>query len=158
MATHKNRTWWNLKDKAIRQAPHESFIPLVREIQRTQEGRYRVMRRLMAIYEYGNAASTSPTNNAKRLNEEKLYFNAAQNGIDTLHAQIITPRVAPMPLTEGGTWTQRNLAKTIVKAREGEFEENDVDRVTEDVVLDGLLAGYGLAKVYQHAIRCRIER
>ncbi len=157
-APNTNRAWWNAKDKRVARAPHETLIPLVQQMQREQAGRYRVMRRLVAIYEHGIGASLDPNQNAKRLREDKLYFNMAQNGIDTVHAQICTPRVAPMPLTSGGNWASRNAAKEMGKGLEAEFDENVFDETTESVTLDGLLVGTGIAKTFDEFGRCKIER
>jgi hypothetical protein len=157
-ALNTDRVWWNAKDRRVSRAPHETLISTVQEMQRQQSGRYRVMRRLIALYEYGVGASLDPNRNAKRLNEDDLYFNMAQNGIDTVHAQICTPRVAPMPLTSGGTWTSRQAAKEMGRGLEAEFDENTFDETTESVVLDGLLVGTGIAKTFEEWGRCKIER
>lgn len=158
MAMHRNRAWWNADDRDVRKNPHQTLWALVTAMVADQAQRYRTMRRLQAIYEYGFEGSDSPVTNSRRLLERNLNFNAAQNGIDTVHAQIVTPRVAPMPLTSGGTWSQREAARMMGRALEGEFSENVEEAVTEDVVLDGLVVGLGAAKVFERHGRCAIER
>jgi len=136
--------WW---DPQAPDAPHRRLIPLVRTLQRQQATRYQNMRKMIAVYEKGYYATLGRAASIEPLDEYKLHFNVAKNAIDTLHAQVCTPTVAPMLLTEGGTFSQRERARKATKAVDGVFSENDFDEVQEDVTLDAQLAYCGFAKV-----------
>lgn len=136
MARYTDTPWW---DRSTGLDPHVRLIPVIREIRERQQGRYTRMRKMQSVYEYGFAGEDE---------DVKLNPNAAKNAIDTVHAALITPRIAPMLLTEGGTWGQRDKAKKATKALEGVFDENDVEELKEDVTLDALTAFNGFAHVY----------
>lgn len=143
MSTLDNQPWWDC-DKS--KPPHERLIPLVKSMQNSQAQRYANMRRMTAVYAYGFKASES-NNDLNAIDDAKLHFNVAKNAMDTMHAQVCTPRIAPMLLTEGGTKGQRDRAKMATKAVEGVFGENDVEEIKEDVVLDAQLSYCGFAQV-----------
>lgn len=146
MSTLSDTPWWT-KDWRT-SPPHKRLIPLVRSLQSTQQQRYVNMRKMISVYEYGFSASSSSMNDIGPLEDRRLHFNVAKNAMDTMHAQVCTPKISPMLLTEGGTKGQRDRAKMATRAIEGVFDENDMDELKEDVTLDGQLAYCGFAKVF----------
>jgi hypothetical protein len=124
------------------------LIPLVTSLRRLQAQRYINMRRMRAVYEYGFAASMSASNDLATIEDRRLHFNPAKNAIDTMHAQVCTPRVAPMIMTEGGTKSQRDRAKMATKAVDGVLADNAFDEIQEEAIRDGLIESLGFAHVW----------
>ncbi|HYC63732.1 MAG TPA: hypothetical protein VEC14_03290 [Reyranellaceae bacterium] len=150
MARLASTPWW--KDpKKDGPAPHARLIPLVQSMQRTQQGRYDNMRKMQAVYEYGYTAAPGETGETA-IEDRRLHQNIAKNAIDTMAAGLCASRITCMVLTEGGTWTQRNRAKMATKAVDGVCDENDVEELTEDIVLDGATAYCGFFKVFHEVI------
>lgn len=142
--------WWDPRKagKASNSPPHVRLIPLVQSLRRLQAQRYTNMRRMRAVYEYGFAAAASTSNDLAVIDDRKLHFNPAKNAIDTMHAQVCTPRIGPMVMTEGGTFSQRERAEMATKAVDGVLADNAFDEVQEDAVRDGLIEYLGFAHVF----------
>lgn len=143
----ENAPWWSAKDRD--EEPHKRIIPLVRQLKQRQETRYTAMRRYATIYEYGYNAVDRVTAKAKWIDDGKLFFNFAQNVVDTIVAQIATPRVQPMALTEGASYGARQKAKELTQCIEGQWDECDLDSVKEQIITDAcIFEGVGLVKGY----------
>ncbi len=143
--TMSSTPWW---DPELKTEPHTRLLPLVKAMQETQAQRYENMRRMVSVYEYGGGSGANTPDDLSAIDDARLHFNVAKNAMDTMHAQVCTPRVAPMLLTEGGTKGQRDRAKMATKAIEGVFDENDFEEIREDVVLDAQVSYCGFALVY----------
>ncbi len=140
--------WWSRKST---EPPHLKLISLITEIRSKQATRYNNIRRFVECYEYANFDGVLGMSNAiQPIQAERLKFNIAKNAIDTMHALLMAPKVAPMLLTDGGNWTQRNRAKEATQALEGLFAEQHFDDAEEDIVRDGLVAGCGFLR--EHAV------
>src|SRR5580765_8542792 len=145
----QNCPWWDpkLARNGSEAPPHVRLIPLVESLKQSQMQRYTNMRRMSAVYEYGFAASANSSNDAIAIDDRALHFNPSKNAIDTMHAQVCTPRIAPMIITSGGTKSQRDRAKMATKALEGVLADNDFDEIQEDAILDGMLQYCGFVQV-----------
>ena len=140
-----NAPWW---EKSVASPPHVRLMPLVHSIQRSQSQRYVNMRKMRAVYEYGFGASSASSNDMNTIDDRRLHFNPAKNAIDTMHAQVCTPRISPMIMTEGGTRAQRERAKMATRALEGVLDDNGFDEIQEAAIKDGLVAYMGFANVF----------
>lgn len=137
MTRYVDCPWW---EKQGDLHPHQRLMPIIAEIREQQAARYERMRKFIDVYEYGFAGENAE--------DEDLHFNAAKNAIDTMYSALITPRIAPMVLTQGGTWSQRDRAKKATRCLEGTLDDCNVEEIDEDISLDGLLAYCGFAHVW----------
>ena len=138
----ESRPWW-APDAA--DDPHVRLMPLVAQIERMQSPRRANMRRMISIYENGYYSEGVDSNTL--IEDSELHFNVAKNAIDSMTALVMAPKIAPMLMTEGASWTQRRRAKLATKAVEGVLDENNWDELEEDFVLDAQLAYCGFVKV-----------
>jgi hypothetical protein len=158
---HIDRQWWtaHLRDEA----PHDLLTTLVDEIRQQQMTLAENTRRLIGIYEFGYFAEGvggASSDTDPQLDENRNAYNFSQGIVDTVWARIIKQEIQPMSLTSGGTYMQRQRAKDMTEALEGEFAENDWEKIKEDMVLDSLVTyhGAGAGYVYNNGKRVKIER
>jgi hypothetical protein len=154
---HSDETWFLAKARGKK--AHEYLIGLAQQMRQRQSQLAENTRKCIAIYQWGGDSRELDDTSDPALEESTVAFNAAQNVIETVHAKICKSRILPMPLTSGGGYLARHRAKECGKALEGEFDENDVDSIKEDVVLDALVTGHGAgaAKVFEHEGRVCIQ-
>ena len=150
--------WWSVPKEEQATSPYlPQWIDLLRQRQAT---RYDNFRRLLSLYEWGYRYSITDTAFAGEcpIDEAHLVHNAAQNIIDTVAAKITKNEIVPMPLTVGGDMENREQAKRLGNALAGEFQENKIGDLHEDVVLDGLVQGAAFAEVYREAGRVCVRK
>lgn len=152
-------TWFLAKREG--KAAHEYLNGLVEQMRRRQATLLSNTKKCIAIFQWGGDARDLEDVDDPELESHCLSPNAAQNVIETVHAKVCKSRILPMPLTSGGGYLARHRAKQTGKALEGEFDENGVDQIKEDVVMDSLVTshGAGAAKVFADlkAGKVRIE-
>lgn len=162
---YEDSNWWRAKENG--QQAHVYLMDLVQSLRDKQATRYDNFFKLQSIYEWGYKA-TYYTGDRKwgngnqsisdvPIQEDVLAYNAAANVIDTVHAKVTKTKIAPMPLTSGGNYIQRSNAKKLGQALDGEFAQNDVEAVKDDVVKEALINGTGIAKVFSQWGRIKIE-
>lgn len=137
--------WWDRRSKATE--PHTKLIALITSMRRMQAQRYVNMDRFVAAYEYGDTVTYGRSRALDSIDEDELKFNVAKNAVDTMHALLMAPKVAPMLLTEGGTWAQRDRAKKATQAIEGVMAGSNFGEIEERVVKDGLVCMNGFVRV-----------
>lgn len=142
---HSKTPWHSEKIDAGKR--HQLITTLIKSQQLKQATRYLTMRRYASVYEYGWKAAEYLSTRGKFTDDSILTFNAAQNAVDTLVSQVCTPKIAPLALTKGGSWEQRERAEELTQALQGEFSECEVDEQFEDVCLDFEIFGAGFLKV-----------
>lgn len=152
---YTDSAWW-LADKQGHE-PHTQLVPHVTKIRNRQSTRYENFRKLMNIFEWGYKAGDFAESSDVPLHDYILAFNAAQNTIETLHAQLNETPISIMPITTGGGFIERQRAIKLGHAIDGEFAENSMEQVEEDVTRDGYVLGTGLAKVFREYGRVKIE-
>lgn len=141
------------------QVDRPRLVAWIDDIRQKQATRYDNFRRLLSIYEWGyRYAATGNNEGDCPINEETLTHNAAQNIIDTVAAKITKNEIVPMPLTVGGDMADREQAKKLGNALAGEFQENHVADLHEDVVLDGLAQGASFAEVFRERGRVKVAK
>lgn len=142
-----------------KEAPDKYLSGLVDEMRNRQANLFDNTKKCMAIFQWGGDAREVEDDEDPELEQTCNSYNAAKNVVETTHAKICKSRILPMPLTSGGGYLARNEAKQLGKALEGEFDENDVDQIKEDVVMDALVTahGAGAAKVFAKGGRPCIE-
>jgi hypothetical protein len=125
------------------QHAHTYLVPLCREMANRQATLRDNTKKCIAVFQYGgDAKDIEPTDTAP-LEETALCYNAAQNTVETVHSKVCKPRIAPMPLTNGGGYLARHRAREIGKAIEAVLDENQCDAIEEDVVMDALVSDHG---------------
>ncbi len=151
-----DETWWNAH--LNQHEAHHFLIGHIESMRMRQSTRYMNFRKLNSIYEWGfKTAYEWDSQEEAPLMEWCNAFNAAQNVVETVHAQVCRQTLIPMPVTTGGGYSQRKRAKDLQKALEGTYDENDVERVDDDVQLDALNCGAGFAKVFCEFGRVKID-
>lgn len=149
--------WFHVDAEDQKHAP--LLVRWVDEIRQKQATRYDNFRRLLSIYEWGyRYAATDNASGDCPINEDTLTHNAAQNIIDTVAAKVTKNEIVPMPLTVGGDMADREQAKRLGNALAGEFQENKIPDLHEDIVLDGLTQGASFAEVYREAGRVKVRK
>ena len=135
-----------------KESPEKYLSGLVSEMRLRNGTLLQNTKRCMAIFQWGGDARDVEDDEDPDLEQTCNSYNAAKNVVETTHAKICKSRILPMPLTSGGGYLSRYEAKQLGKALEGEFDENQVDQIKEDVVMDALVTahGAGAAKVFVH--------
>jgi hypothetical protein len=139
--TTENAPWWERNE--LHEEPHKRLVSLVKRITTRQEVMASNTRRCMAIYQWGNKNSHVGSSDMVALDEVTATFNAARNVIDTAATKVCKSRIEPMPMSNGGGYLARRRAKDMGHAIVGEFDDNGVDAIKEDVVLDALVSAHG---------------
>lgn len=161
---YDERNWWMAHRYG--KHPHEYLFEFVKALRDRQSVRYNNFRRLTNIYEWGfEAGNGLMTDSSNRfmdmgdvsIDQGVLHFNAAANVVDTVHAKTFKTKIIPMPLTEAGDWMQRENAKNLQKAIEGEFSENHFDEVEDDAGYEMLIEGTGWGHVFSEHGKIKIE-
>lgn len=154
---HSSCTWFLAK--AQDKKAHEYLNGLVDEMRRRQSQLSENTKKCISMYQWGGSYRSLDDDADPPMEETMLAPNAAQNVIETVHAKVCKSRILPMPLTSGGGYLARHRAKQCGKALEGEFDENEVDQVKEDVVMDALVTshGAGAAKVFERDGRVCVQ-
>lgn len=113
----------------------------------------------ISVFQYGGGALDTNPEEHFPIDVETLSYNAAQNAVETVHAKIVKNKIALMPLTNGGGYLARHRAKDMGKAVEGVFDDNDGERIEEDVIMDALVTdhGAGAIMVREGRDRCVLE-
>ena len=155
-------TWWNASERE--RDPAEILVGLMNTMKRRSGSLVENTKKCIAIFQWGGDCKQVSEDQDPLLEETVLAFNAAQNVVETVHAKVCKSRILPMALTQGGGprgggYLARHRAKQLSRAIEGEFDENNVDEIKEDVVMDALVTahGSGVAKVIDGGDRVRIE-
>jgi len=155
MAKHRERArdarWW-LSDE-----PHSVVFGLVRDMAQRQSVRRTAYKRYAELYGVDQTAVGWAAVDIKD-DDYVLTHNALANAVDTLQAKIIKNRPLPMFKTEGGTWSERTRAKKLGKFVEGQFAEAKVWPKMQSIVLDALVYGTGIAKVYERFGKVECDR
>lgn len=146
---------WFLAKKQGRVA-HDYLNGLTEIMRRSQGTLLTNTQKCISIYQWGGDARNLDDTDDPDLEETTNSYNAAQNVIETVHAKICKSRILPMPLTSGGGYLQRKTAKDIGKALEGEFDENEVDQIKEDVVMDALVTAHGAGAAKVRALNGKV--
>ncbi len=147
--------WWN--SHLFGSDAHITLIPYLERMRLQQSTRYYNFKRLIAIFEWGYKTGIMDTQADAPIADFTNAYNALQNVIETAHATICKTPTVPMPLTSGGGYLQRKRAKDLQKALEGEYDQNKVEQIQDDVVLDALTIGAGFARVFCEFNELKIE-
>lgn len=141
---YEHGCWWEDDD------PYQGMLARENELRMRQTTHFNNIRRLNQIYEYGYRATERGDGNSSEidLRENMMTFNYSTNVIDTKAAKIVKTKIVPMVMSQGGNYFQRHRAKMASRGLDGEFEKCRIEEIKEDVVLDMLIASFGLAKVF----------
>lgn len=141
------------------EAPDKHLSGLINEMRMRQGTLLENTRKCINIFQWGGDARDLEDTDDPDLETMCNTYNAAKNVVETTHAKVCKSRILPMPLTSGGGYLARYEAKQLGKALEGEFDENDLDQIKEDVVMDALVTahGAGAAKVFEKNGRPCVE-
>ncbi len=150
-----DEAWWCHEEH---HEAHDFLIGHITSMRARQSTRYANFNKLNSIYEWGfRAAYAWDSQEEAPLMEWSNAFNAAQNVVETVHAQVCRQTLIPMPITTGGGYSQRKRAKDLQKALEGTYDECRVEEIDSDVQMDALNCGAGFAKVFSEFGRVCIE-
>lgn len=135
------------------------LVALCRELALSNTTLIENTQRCMGVYEYGGQGRHLDPGDVLPIEDSLVAFNAAQNIVDTVYSKVIKPRIDPMPLTDGGGYIQRHNARELGKGLIGVMEENEVDKIEEDVLMDALTTdhGAGACLVYEDGEDVKIQ-
>lgn len=158
MSRTEDKQWWSAWCRPEDSA-HRCLHALMTEMKTQQNVLHENTRRLIAAYQWGYKGNSVHPEDDVPLDEAQSSFNHAANIINTNLCKIIKAKILPMPLTAGAGYLARARAAQLGRAIEGEFDENDVDQIKEDVGLDAMVTyhGAGAAKVFTREGRIRLE-
>lgn len=156
------KRWWMADDKDLPNAVI-STLKIMSEFSKEKQRQYQysVSNRL-----YGNqdllgvtGFSATKISDLSNGNKTRITYNVVQSATDTLTSKICKNRPKPMFVTSGGDWKLQKRAKNLEKFVEGIFYENKFyTHVRKKNVVDAIVFGDGLAKVFAKDGRPAIER
>lgn len=134
-------TWYLAAARGEKAGPR--LVALCRLIAQEQSTLRVNTEKCMAVFQWGGDAVYAQPGEHFPIEDNLLTFNAAKNCIETVHAKICKSRIAPMPLTEGGGYLERQRAKEMGQALEGVITDNDGDQLEDEMILDALTTDHG---------------
>lgn len=156
------KRWWTADDKDLSNAVI-STLKIMSEFSKEKQRQYQysVSNRL-----YGNqdllgvtGFSATKISDLSNGNKTRITYNVIQSATDTLTSKICKNKPKPMFVTSGGDWKLQKKAKNLEKFVDGVFYENKFyTHVRKKVVVDSIVFGDGLAKVFSRAGMPCIER
>jgi hypothetical protein len=134
-------TWYLAGARGEKAGPR--LVSLCRLIANEQSVLRSNSEKCMAVFQWGGDAIGALPGEHFPIEDNLITFNAAKNCIETVHAKICKSRIAPMPLTEGGGYLERQRAKEMGQALEGVITDNDGDQLEDEMILDALTTDHG---------------
>lgn len=139
---------------------HNAVCLIVEKMRETQTWRYEQIEMAVCLYDDAPLLGLSPgTFNVQRIaNPARLAFNVVKSCCNTVRSEAVQSRPRPFFLTSGGDWSLQRRAKKMNKFLEGQLYECKIDRVGSKCVLDALVCGNGVAKIFEEGGKVCIER
>jgi hypothetical protein len=132
-----DRRWYASSDQ-----PHEAVYDIARKLlQDGKRGRVKFFRELFLDEARGDVEGF-------RYPQIRARFNVVRNVCETLLARAGKHQPAPQIHTVGGVWKVQRRAKAMGRFVAGDWERLKADRMRRDQLLDCLITGVGLIKVY----------
>jgi hypothetical protein len=103
---------------------------------------------LRHFYMYGHSSLIGDYQNMFQFSGDRIRFNLVQSCCDTLVNKIAKNAPRPTFLTEDGDWDKQQAAKKREKFVFGQFYKSEVYKKTPKALLQALVYGDGLVKVY----------
>ncbi len=141
-------TWYLAGARGEKAGPR--LVSLCRLIGNEQSTLRTNTEKCMAVFQWGGDAIGAQPGDHFPIEDNLITFNAAKNCIETVHAKICKTRIAPMPLTEGGGYLERQRAKEMGQALEGVITNNDGDQLEDEMILDALTTDHGAGAMKVH--------
>lgn len=147
----KTYKWWKAKSKEQRKEQLLDTVEFLRTSQNNRHQQAAIFARL-----YGNVnlhsfigSASAKIDQSSALPNDRPTFNLVQSATDTLVSRISQARPAPVFLTDGSDYKQRNLAKKLNNFILGEFHQTKTYEKTTTMLRDALVEGTGCLKVYE---------
>jgi hypothetical protein len=142
---HDDTMWFLAGARDQKAGPR--LVALCEEMAKQQQTLIANTDKCISVFQYGGGARDLNPEEHCPIDDETLVYNAAQNAVETVHAKVVKNKIALMPLTNGGGYLARHRAKEMGKAVEGVFDDNDGERIEEDVIMDALVTDHGAGAV-----------
>lgn len=154
MATQiRNRWWLEKRDVA------EHMWAVFERVMQGDSSRAARMAEHARLYGNRNMQGLAPGSYDQKFNGEILKYNLIRSVVDTICAKAGKQRPRGQYLTDDGSWSQQQKAKTLNRATYGEFYRAKFYRQLPKLVRDAEVFGSGVIKVFGDADRLvRIER
>lgn len=154
----RQEQWWRTPKG---RQPHDAVSAIVSRLRRSQATRRDAY--LHYARSYGGAdidglGATKYAARARGFRGSSLAFNVIASAINTVQAKIAKNRPVPTFLTIGGDWAQQRRAKGLSRYVEAEFYRCEVYERNPLTVLDALVYGDGIVKVFRDDERIYVER
>lgn len=105
-----------------------------------------------------NGLSFSKIQSTQTTLKDRVSYNVIQSCVDTLISKLTKNKPKPAFVTSGASWKIQRRAKQLDKFVDGIFYENDIYKLTTQVLKDVLVFGSGVVHVFEHEGRCKFER
>jgi hypothetical protein len=90
--------------------------------------------------------------------KERITYNVAQSGVDTITSKMVKNKPKPLFLTSGGDWKIQRRAQKLSKFIDGIFYENQAYDQGRMAFRDSAVVGDGLVHVFNWHNRVKFER
>ena len=145
--SYKDRRWYTNDNK-----PEDVYKKLFTEVDRIQEkdsGRIETIMDACALY--GDASAFHGLYGTVSLNtlSDELTHNIIAPAVDTLAAEVTQSRQRPIVVTIGGSPKDIKNARSLTHFVDGKWDLCDVDSTVYQCVLDSIITGCGIARVYR---------
>lgn len=159
--TTSNYRWWEFEDNPSEKA--QGIFSLVAYLDNKQTSRKQ--NNLINTRLYGNQPSSiydqgysSSEYFAFGIPENRISYNITAMTIDTLVSKIGKNRPKVTFLTSEGDWTAQNKAKKLEKFVAGDFSQNNIYKLGQQVFRDSTIEDLGIAKHFIHGDKVCSER
>lgn len=154
-----NKRWW-LCDKVELPQAVAKVVGFLSEYDSKRQSQYQISARM-----YGNAnlmgingLSFSKIASVQNALKDRVSYNLAQSGVDTVVAKMAKNKPKPLFLTSGGDWKMKRKSQKLDKFIEGIFYENKAYKMGPQSLRDCGVFGDGVIHVYNNHGRCAWER
>lgn len=151
--------WWH----AAKGRLHEALGPVARRVRNQHAARRDAYLHFIRMYAGADITSLSMSGYSRDTHHgvsrpKPLAFNMVSSVCNTAQAKVAKNRPIPQFLTQGGNWSQQRRARDLSRYVEGAFDRCGVWEMLPLVVLDALVPGDGVVKIYRDDATTYVER
>lgn len=152
--TETTDAWWLLHQQ--QEDPYLALVGAVTAIRNESAYRRQMWQRAAEVYGTDLKMFGMPIKNVW---DERVSFNVARNAIHTMQAKLARQMPMPSTVTVGGDFLQRYRAKRLDRFLAGAFYAAEYAKIYSQLLLDVLVFGQAMVKVYINSDRqVTIER
>lgn len=135
--------WWLLHQQ--KEDPYVALVSAVTAIRNETAYRRQMWTRAAEVYGTDLKMFGMPVRNVW---DERVSFNVARNAIHTMQAKLARQMPLPSTVTVGGDFLQKYRAKRLDRFLAGAFAAAQYAKIYQQLILDELVFGIAMVKVY----------